>query len=345
VPNFVMTNSSCFDYVLRLRCGAVRRKGGQMQKFLKIRGARLIIVGVGAFFLGSATLSVGLAATGVIAACYNNISGIVRIATSSAPCVVAGNPILRHSPWLLETELAWNQVGSQGPTGAIGPTGATGATGPIGPSAAAGAQGAVGPSGAKGDAGGQGIQGPVGPSGTKGDTGSQGIPGPTGATGASGLGATVGSLDSLIGVSCNLGTSFAGTLQIFYTLPSQGSGITYKCVPASYKVSFSLVKQHELSADPPYCDVLTPCVPTYRNANGKITANAAGVDCASDCFYPSGTVVTLTATPSQVVEYPDQWSVFAGWGGACSGTATTCTLTITAAVTVEATFNLPPATP
>jgi hypothetical protein len=29
-----MTNSSCLDYVLRLRCGALRRKGGgQIQKF------------------------------------------------------------------------------------------------------------------------------------------------------------------------------------------------------------------------------------------------------------------------------------------------------------------------
>ncbi len=45
--------------------------------------------------------------------------------------------------------------------------------------------------------------------------------------------------------------------------------------------------------------------------SGTVTTNPAGPT------YPSGTAVTLTATPGSN-------SVFAGWSGACSGTATTC---------------------
>lgn len=73
----------------------------------------------------------GLAATGVVSACYNNISGILRVATTKAPCIVAGNPILREAPWLLETQPSWDQIGPVGATGATGPTGATGAAGEV----------------------------------------------------------------------------------------------------------------------------------------------------------------------------------------------------------------------
>ena len=51
---------------------------------------------------------------------------------------------------------------------------------------------------------------------------------------------------------------------------------------------------------------------------------------------PAGSTQVLTATPTGT-------SVFTGWSGACSGTATTCSLSMTADRTVTATFN-PPST-
>lgn len=66
---------------------------------------------------------------------------------------------------------------------------------------------------------------------------------------------------------------------------------------------------------------------------GTVAANE--LSCTSDCplIFGLGTVVTLTATPAG-------GSTFAGWGGACAGTAP-CTLTIAAApLSVEATFNV-----
>lgn len=66
---------------------------------------------------------------------------------------------------------------------------------------------------------------------------------------------------------------------------------------------------------------------------GTVTSSPAGIDCGADCIesYLSGTSVTLTATPAAGAS-------FTGWSGACGGTATSCTLTMAASVTVVASF-------
>lgn len=75
-----------------------------------------------------------------------------------------------------------------------------------------------------------------------------------------------------------------------------------------------------------------------RSNTGTVTASPAGLDHSLDCGnacsakYNPNTVVTLTATPPL-------GKTFNSWGGACSGTATTCTITITKDTTVKATFN------
>ena len=69
---------------------------------------------------------------------------------------------------------------------------------------------------------------------------------------------------------------------------------------------------------------------------GTVTSAPAGINCGATCSasFTSGTSVTLTATPNAN-------STFTGWsGGACSGTAP-CSLTLTAATTVTATFAAP----
>src|SRR6267378_7068751 len=102
------------------------------------------------FIIGSAGIAYGLVVNGVIGGCYNNVSGLLRVATSSVPCITAGNQLLINNPLLLETPVSWNQTGPQGPkgdTGAAGPTGpqgAKGGTGPSGPTGAQGIQGAKG---------------------------------------------------------------------------------------------------------------------------------------------------------------------------------------------------------
>jgi endo-1,4-beta-xylanase len=69
------------------------------------------------------------------------------------------------------------------------------------------------------------------------------------------------------------------------------------------------------------------------SGSGTITSSPAGINCGSTCSasYASGATVTLTASPAT-------GSTFAGWSGACSGTAT-CTVSLTAARSVTAAFN------
>jgi hypothetical protein len=68
---------------------------------------------------------------------------------------------------------------------------------------------------------------------------------------------------------------------------------------------------------------------------GTVTSAPAGIACGATCSssYVTGTSVTLTAAPAV-------GSTFAGWsGGGCTGTGT-CVVTVDAAKTVNATFNL-----
>jgi uncharacterized delta-60 repeat protein len=67
--------------------------------------------------------------------------------------------------------------------------------------------------------------------------------------------------------------------------------------------------------------------------SGTVSSSPAGISCGSTCahVFTHGTAVTLTAVASAR-------SRFAGWSGACSGTGT-CTLTMSAARSVTATFK------
>jgi hypothetical protein len=72
-----------------------------------------------------------------------------------------------------------------------------------------------------------------------------------------------------------------------------------------------------------------------KDGTGLGSVSGSGIDCGAICSASllAGTPVTLTATPAN-------GSVFAGWGGACSGTST-CTLTLAADAAVTATFSIP----
>ena len=71
--------------------------------------------------------------------------------------------------------------------------------------------------------------------------------------------------------------------------------------------------------------------------SGTVTSAPGGITCGGDCTeeYAAGTVVTLTAVPAA-------GSTFDGFtGGGCSGTSTTCAVTVDQAKTVTAIFSGP----
>jgi WD40 repeat protein len=69
---------------------------------------------------------------------------------------------------------------------------------------------------------------------------------------------------------------------------------------------------------------------------GTVSSTTPGIDCGSVCTrnYLDYQSVTLTATAGAR-------STFTGWSGACTGTAPTCTLSMSEARSVTATFSLP----
>ncbi len=76
--------------------------------------------------------------------------------------------------------------------------------------------------------------------------------------------------------------------------------------------------------------------------SGTVTSSPAGINCGTSCSaaFPTGTAVTLTATPVS-------GSTFSSWSGACTGTGS-CVVTLDADRSVTATFTAsinPPAAP
>lgn len=98
--------------------------------------------------------------------------------------------------------------------------------------------------------------------------------------------------------------------------------------------------------NPAQCDAIfapvTTQVPLTVNVSGsgRVTSSPAGISqCGApsgeDCTqsYPSGQMVTLTASPGNLQ------STFAGWSGSCSGTTTTTTVAMNQAATCTASFT------
>lgn len=68
--------------------------------------------------------------------------------------------------------------------------------------------------------------------------------------------------------------------------------------------------------------------------SGTVISAPAGINCGATCDADMAGMVTLTAAPA------DSNSTFAGWGGDCSGTVATCTVSMTSARSVRAEFAL-----
>ena len=125
--------------------------------------------------------------------------------------------------------------------------------------------------------------------------------------------------------------------------PYQGSiGSTQNCTINNNQVLCPDAFVAAINAKPPNYSILTVTInggPT--GAVGTVTSNSGDIDCTNGpngpgvctADYPSGTQVTLTATPDQ--------TQFVGWSGDVPGSCgsnLTCTVTVSGYTTVTATF-------
>jgi|GEM_PF-416641 len=103
--------------------------------------------------------------------------------------------------------------------------------------------------------------------------------------------------------------------------------------PDQPKISGLTVSAGQTDPDPDP-DPTTQTLTVSKAGTGSGTVTSAGISCGPTCTasYASGTAVTLTAAAAS-------GSTFAGWSGACTGTAATCVVSMTAGQSVGATFT------
>ncbi len=148
-------------------------------------------------------------------------------------------------------------------------------------------------------------------------------------SGAGRVSSDVGAIDC--GVTCSdvYGAGTPVTLTAAASAASRFTGWSGEGCSGTGICTVSMSQARNVSANFVALHVLT----VAKTGSGGGTVIGAGIDCGATCShgYPEGTSVTLRATAGA-------GSRFAGWSGACSGTVTTCTVTLTQARNVTLTF-------
>src|SRR4051812_43083826 len=95
-----------------------------------------------------------------------------------------------------------------------------------------------------------------------------------------------------------------------------------------------------ISAQMTAANVVAPSISVARIGSGAIASSDRRINCGTTCnaAYTAGDVVTLTAIPAA-------GAVFSSWSGACTGTASTCSVAITDHLSVTAAFTTAAAAP
>jgi Divergent InlB B-repeat domain len=181
------------------------------------------------------------------------------------------------------------------------------------------------------------------------DGASKTIPNPTGQQHAPSVAADGTVFFARSGGACGSGVrlvrySLDGTSAVLWQLPS-GDDIGATSVHLEADGTTMVLYDHFACREAAESDAwkigedLSPhlTVTVEGDAKGTVTSSPAGINCGTDCTetYASVTGVTLTA-------HPEGTAAFAGWSGACTGTALTCTLTMDRSRSVTATFTTKP---
>ena len=142
------------------------------------------------------------------------------------------------------------------------------------------------------------------------------------------------------GISCGSTCSYSFNSGANVTLTATaGSGYQFTgwsgaCTNSSGTCTVSMTAAKSVAASfTPSTYALT----VTKSGTGTVSSSPSGINCGSSCNYSfnSGASVTLTATAGTGYQ-------FSGWTGACTNSTGTCTVSMTAAKSVTATFNALP---
>ena len=135
----------------------------------------------------------------------------------------------------------------------------------------------------------------------------------------------------------------AGTSVALIATPAMGSsfsGWSGACLGSGNTCNVSMDGARNVGAV--FTQAVTSRIVTVSkngSGGGRISSSPAGLDCSvvgcttTSASFPSNTSITLTATPAA-------GSTFGGWGGACAGSLSTCTLAAgTSTLSISAVFN------
>ncbi len=128
------------------------------------------------------------------------------------------------------------------------------------------------------------------------------------------------------------------TLKAVQTLGSKFTGWTGCTLLVSQtECTVTMTEAHTVKAAFALASHYLLQVKTTGTGAGSVTG-PSGIACPSTCTasFEEGTMVTLEAKPEPAAGYV---SIFTGWSGACTGTATTCKVSMSEARTVTATFE------
>lgn len=142
------------------------------------------------------------------------------------------------------------------------------------------------------------------------------------------------------GINCGTACSASfqnGTSVTLTATPASGSSFTgwSGACTGTATCTVSMSQARSVTANFSTSNTFPLAITRAGTGTGTVASNPAGINCGTACTssYTSGTSVTLTAAPAS-------GSTFAGWSGACTGTGT-CTVSMTLARNVTATFNSP----
>ncbi|HYD40498.1 MAG TPA: cellulase family glycosylhydrolase [Anaeromyxobacter sp.] len=143
------------------------------------------------------------------------------------------------------------------------------------------------------------------------------------------------------GISCGTtcGASFAAgttvTLSAAIASNSTFAGWSGACTGTAATCTVAMTSARTVTATFTALATNPLTVTRAGTGSGTVTSSPAGIDCGTTCSasYGGNAVVVLTATAAS-------GSTFVGWSGACTGAAATCSVTMNAARTVTATFDV-----